>query len=107
VKKVNNRGKHFLKNTKNVIWRQKLLNIFKKKKGRLLFVVQGKNPCPGEEWRKENREEQRGLAVFPLLFFPRGRICSMRREKKHKNVIKKSQKISFSLKKIETLPNCR
>jgi hypothetical protein len=57
-------------------------------------MVQGWNPCPGEEWRKENREEQMGPAVFSLKFFPRGRIRSMRREKKHKHVIKKSPKIS-------------
>jgi hypothetical protein len=84
-----------------------IFDDFLKKKGRLIFVVQGRNPCPGEEWRKENREEQRGPEVFLLIFFPRNRIRSMRREKKHKNIIKNSPKISVSFKKFEALSNCR
>jgi hypothetical protein len=56
---------------------------------------------------KEWGEEKKGPAVFPLLFFARGRKRSMRREKKHKDVIKKSPKISVSFKKFETLPYCR
>jgi hypothetical protein len=61
---------------------------FLKKKCRLIFVAQGRNPSPGEEKREENRIEQRGPAVFPLLFFPRGRIHSTRREKRNPNLIK-------------------
>jgi hypothetical protein len=46
-----------------------------KKKSRLFFMVQVRNPFPGEEWGKEIMEEQRGPAVLPLLFFPQGRIA--------------------------------
>jgi hypothetical protein len=38
-------------------------------------MVKVRNPFPGEEWRKENMEEQRGPAVLPLLLFPQGRIA--------------------------------
>jgi hypothetical protein len=37
--------------------------------------------------------------VFPLLFFLWGRKRTTRREKKNQHLIKKSAKISFSLKK--------
>jgi hypothetical protein len=39
--------------------------------------------------------EQRGSTVFPLLFFPRGRIRTTRREKKNQNLLKNRQTISF------------
>jgi hypothetical protein len=65
----------------------------------IYFHGAGAKSLPGKEWRKENMEEQRGLAFFPLLFFPRGRIRSIRREKKNKHVIKKSPKISVLFSK--------
>jgi hypothetical protein len=37
---------------------------------------------------QRKRREQRGSTVFPLLFFPQGRIRSTRREKKNQNLLK-------------------
>jgi hypothetical protein len=68
---------------------------FLKKTCRLILVAQGRNPSPGKEKREENRGEQRGPAVFPLLFFPRGRIRSTRREKKNQHLIKNRQKSAY------------
>jgi hypothetical protein len=35
---------------------------------------------------QRKRREQMGSTVFPLLFFPRGRIRTTRREKKNQNL---------------------
>jgi hypothetical protein len=63
----------------------KVSNFFNEK---LIFADFLKKKC------QRKRREQRGSTVFPLLFFPRGRIRTTRREKKNQKFFKKSGKIS-------------